>query len=417
MTVINYYFLLIFFQIMEKFKLNNGATIVITDCSSKELSVSVTVNVGHVNEPKLGIASLYENVLMKQMSKVQTIYGGTVTSFFTGCAKEEAEVTISKMAQLIKSPYLGKDLIEAAAFDIVEHTRDMAPLVKRQMKLLYKHTAFGTKRVLWDAESYIAALESYGAEDLKEFANKYYTGKNLVVVFAGKHLKSEVLKPLAEKYFGDIPSGERQRVQNSIYTGGYGSIHSNGDYRQIMLGWDVTEIKESSSANVLMSMLAKRLERSFNEKYDPVKKVKVACSTDAQIEVKIAGYYGRRTLRITVTSSQMSTNEMLDIVCQNVCRLQNSEASERRMESSKQWAMSEKLWFFSQPQPAAVETAWQLFGKGEMYDINDRINYIWNVSAHEVKAISRDIFAAPLTMVLYTDEPHYSYKEVQEKLK
>lgn len=76
-----------------------------------------------------------------------------------------------------------------------------------------------------------------------------------------------------------------------------------------------------------------------------------------------------------------------------------------------------KLWLFSQPQPAAVETAWQLFGKGEMYDINDRINYIWNVSAHEVKIISREIFAAPLTMVLYTNEPHYSYKEVQEKLK
>ena len=53
---------------MEKFKLNNGATIVIAECSSKELSVSVTVNVGHVNEPKLGIAALYENVLMKQVS-------------------------------------------------------------------------------------------------------------------------------------------------------------------------------------------------------------------------------------------------------------------------------------------------------------------------------------------------------------
>lgn len=81
---------------MEKFKLNNGATIVIAECSSKELSVSVTVNVGHVNEPKLGIAALYENVLMKQVSRVQTVYGGTVTSFFTGCEKEELEMTMSK---------------------------------------------------------------------------------------------------------------------------------------------------------------------------------------------------------------------------------------------------------------------------------------------------------------------------------
>lgn len=400
---------------MEKFKLENGVTVVVAECAS-EVSVSVTVNVGHVNEPKLGIAALYENVLMKQVRQVQTVYGGTITSFLTGCEESELEMTVSKLANLIKAPHLGTDLIQAAAFDIVEHTRDLAPLVKRQMKLLYKHTAFGKKRVLWDAESYINAVESYGSADLKEFADKYYTGKNLVVVVAGSHIKKDVVKALTEKYFGDVAAGERQRVQKSIYTGGFSQIASNGDYRQIMLGWDVTEIKGSSSANVMMSMLAKRLERSFNEIEDPdVPGKKIARPSDAQIEVKIAGYYGRRTLRISVTSSQFSTNEMLDIVCRNVYRLRYSEASDRRMETSKQWAMSEKLWLFSQPQPAAVETAWQLFGKGEMYDINDRINNIWNVSTHEVKMISREIFSPLLTMVLYTDEPHYSYEEVKQK--
>ena len=38
---------------MEKFKLNNGVTVVIANRVSEVLSVSVTVNVGHVNEPKL----------------------------------------------------------------------------------------------------------------------------------------------------------------------------------------------------------------------------------------------------------------------------------------------------------------------------------------------------------------------------
>ena len=57
---------------MEKFKLNNGVTVVIANRASQVLSVSVTVNVGHVNEPKLGIAALYENVLMKQVSRLQT---------------------------------------------------------------------------------------------------------------------------------------------------------------------------------------------------------------------------------------------------------------------------------------------------------------------------------------------------------
>lgn len=403
---------------MEKFKLNNGVTVVIANRVSEVLSVSVTVNVGHVNEPKLGIAALYENVLMKQVSRVQTVYGGTITSFLTGCPADELGMTMSKMANLIKAPHLGVDLIEAAAYDIVEHTRDLAPVLKRQMKLLYKHTAFGKKRVLWDTDSYIAAVESYSVDDLREFAAKYYTGKNLVVVIAGAGVDKENVRALAEKYFGDVVEGERPRLVKNIYTGGYSRICSYGDYRQVMMGWDVTEIKNSPEANVMMSMLAGRLERSFNEAEDPQNPgKKIMRPTDAQIEVKIAGYYGRRTLRISVTSSQLSVNAIIDTVCRNINRLCGSEASDRRMETSRNRAMSEKLFLFSQPQDAAVETAWQVLGRGDMYDVNARINFIWGVTAHDVKVVSREIFSTPLTMVACTNEPHYSYEEVQEKLK
>ena len=122
-------------------------------------------------------------------------------------------------------------------------------------------------------------------------------------------------------------------------------------------------------------------------------------------------------MRISVKSAQFSTNEIIDLITKNVVRLQNSLASERRMETSKNWAMAEKLWLFSQPQPAAVETAWQLLGRESMYDINERIGHIWEVSEYEVQAISRDIFTgSPLTMVVATKEPHYSYKEVQKRL-
>lgn len=390
---------------MEKFRLNNGATVVLAECVLSGVSVSATVNVGHVNEPKLGIASLYENVLMKQFPKIQAVYGGTITSYITGCELAQLDETMAKMAQMFKQPCLDEQAIHAAAEDIAEHTRDLAPLTKRQMKLLYKHTAFGKKRVLWDADSYIGAVASYTAEDLKEFADKYYTAKNLVIVVAGKQLDKKEILAKVEQYFGDVPSGERQRVKKSIYTGGFNELRPNGNYNQVMMGWDVTDIKGSSSANVMMSMLAKRLERSFNP-------------SDAEIEVKIAGYYGYRTLRISVKSAQFSTNEIIDLIVKNVVRLQTSLASERRMETSKNWAMAEKLWLFSQPQPAAVETAWQLLGRDAMYDINERIGHIWEVSAYEIQAISRDIFTgSPLTLVVATQEPHYSYKEVQEKLK
>lgn len=402
---------------MEKFKLSNGITVVAAKAA--ENSVCVTANVGHVNEPKLGIAALFENVLMKQTSKVLTVYGGTITSFFTSYGSGELAMTMSKISNLVHSPHLGEELIKEAATDIVQHTRDMAPLAERQLKLLYKHTAFRATsgKVVWDTESYIKAVESYRATDLSEFAAAYYSGKNLVVVVTGPKLDKAEVKELAEKYFGKIPAGERRRVKKHIYQGGFAELPSNGANNRVMMGWDVDDIKGSPEANVMMSMLSKRLERSFNEvEVAPGKKA--FRPTDAKIEVKIAGYYGLRTLRISVESAQLSTNEIIDTICSNVVRLATTEASARRMETSKQWAMAEKLFLFSQPQPAAVEIAWQLFGRDEdMYNINDRLSFISDTSAHEVMCVAGEIFSVPLTMVLYTNQPHYSYKEVCDKLK
>ena len=414
--IYRYYLFTINKKSMEKLKLNNGVTVVFAP--AKERLICVSINVGHVNEPKLGIAALYENVLMKQVTRVQMIYGGNITSLFTPFAKDELEQVMAKIANLIKKPNLGDDLIAAAAYDIVRHTRDMAPLVERQMKLLYKHTAFRTgsgKEFVWDTDSYVRAVESYRQNDLREFADRYYTGKNMVIVISGEVNKKQV-KEWAEQYFGAISAGERNRVKKHIYTGGYAQLSANGAFNQVMMGWDVTDIKNSPAANVMMSMLAKRLERSFNE-VELVGGKKIFRQSDARVEVKIAGYYGLRTLRISVVSAQLSTNEIIDVICKNIVRLTTTEASDRRMETSRQWALTEKLWLFSQPQPAAVEISWQFFGRNEdMYDINTRLNYIADMSAHEVMLVARDIFSVPLTMVVYTNQPHYTYKEVTEKL-
>ena len=63
----------------KTFKLYNGITVV-TSRLNQQTSVSVTVNVGHVNEPKLGLAALFEQVLLKQSCGIQAVYGGTITT-------------------------------------------------------------------------------------------------------------------------------------------------------------------------------------------------------------------------------------------------------------------------------------------------------------------------------------------------
>ena len=111
---------------------------------------------------------------------------------------------------------------------------------------------------------------------------------------------------------------------------------------------------------------------------------------------------------------------MIDIVCANIKRLKHELASERRMETSRNRAMTEKLLKFQQPEAAAVEISWQILHRGSMYNIADRINATWQVSARDVQDISKEIFNDKVNCVIGTDmnpDHLYSLNEIVEKMK
>lgn len=386
---------------MKKIVLSNGMKVVKTN-NSKVYSLSITVGIGHLNEPKLGLAAVCEKVLAPQLNNALAIQGGTITSYLTGCSAEEFEALLAKVAAVLKNPNLSQELVDAAAEDVAQHTRDLAPLPERQWKLCYKHTAFGTSKLVWDLDAYIESVKSLKTEDLEALVDTYYTGKNIVIGVACDLPLAE-LKELMEKYFGSIPAGKKQKFEKLEYTGGYTARPAVGDVQTIAIGWDVSSLSNVAEANVLMSMLSGRLERDV-------------AGTGAVREVKIAGYYGMRTLRISIVApADKDINDFIDIICKNVKRVTTTLASDRRMETSRQRAATEKLAKFSEPQDAAVEAAWQELGRNGMYDVDDRITATFLVSARNVKEIAQDIFFEKPTIVVFGENP-YSEEEILAKL-
>lgn len=386
---------------MKKIVLSNGMKVVKTN-NSKVYSLSITVGIGHLNEPKLGLAAVCEKVLSPQLNNALAIQGGTITSYLTGCSAEDFEALLAKVAAVLKNPDLSQELVDAAAEDVAQHTRDLAPLPERQWKLCYKHTAFGTSKLVWDLDAYIESVKSLKTEDLEAMVDTYYTGKNTVIGVACDLPLAE-LKELMEKYFGSIPAGKKQKFEKLEYTGGYTARPAVGDVQTIAIGWDVSSLSNVAEANVLMSMLSGRLERDV-------------AGTGAVREVKIAGYYGMRTLRISIVApADKDINDFIDIICKNVKRVTTTLASDRRMETSRQRAATEKLAKFSEPQDAAVEAAWQELGRNGMYDVDDRITATFLVSARNVKEIAQDIFSEKPTIVVFGENP-YSEKEILAKL-
>lgn len=91
---------------MEKFQLNNGMSVVFAG-HSKDYSVCLSVNIGHVNEPSKGIAALFEKTLLLQVKGVIPVFGGTMTAYTTG--GEDLEEALEKVAQILILPLSAKN--------------------------------------------------------------------------------------------------------------------------------------------------------------------------------------------------------------------------------------------------------------------------------------------------------------------
>lgn len=388
---------------MKNYKLANGLVLVVKENGNADVTVAITIGVGHNNETQsnLGLCALLEKVLLMQSSNVNAMYGGTVTTYITAGTSKCLDALFAVMSKLVIAPDLSKNLVDSAAADLIRHTKDMAPLVRRQLKLLYKHTAYANDKVVWDTQAYINSLKRFTPADVQAFKEEYYTAKNMVVEVTG-NVKAEAVKILAEQYFSEIPEGKKNRAPKHFYTGGFDQIPAD-KVEMFLMGWDVSELSNVSEANVLMHMLRARLERGF-------------AGTDVNFGIKIAGYYGRRSLQISIQTQETPLNQCLDVVCANIKRLKETLASDRRLESSRNWAMTEKLFQFERPVEGSYEIAWQILGRGGMYSVEERINAIWQVSARNVQEIAQQIFAKPITLVMATNHPHYTIEQIKEKI-
>jgi len=284
-------------------------------------------------------------------------------------------------------------------------------LTMRRMKLDYKHYAFGADLVKTTQE-YVDAINSYSVDDVRNFANTYYTAKNVVLVVAGVKDNQANLKELVATYFGNIESGEAlPRMKNNIYTGGAGCLDTNDNMTRLMFGWDLHDLSvyDGPVCNVLMSMFLRRLERAYAEAGYP----------DVSVELKVAGYYGLRTMRALVMSQSVDAKTLTDIFVKAVNRICDTYADDYRMERSRNAAMVEKLNKYDSSDDCALEVAWQMIGRGQMYGVADRISSIAETTAGDVKDLARRIFrGSRLTyIVAQTKEKEaYSYADVMRAI-
>ena len=211
----------------NKFILDNGLRVIVHEDPSTPMAVvNIMYDVGARDEDpsKTGFAHLFEHLMFGGSINIEDfetplqVAGGEnnaytsndVTNYYVQLPAENLETAL----------WLESDRLLSLAFN--EKSLDVQrKVVSEEFKEHYINKPYGDvwfrmREMAYEKHPYrwmtigkeLSHIENASLEDVKQFFFKHYRPVNAIMVVAG-NVKTEEVKPLVEKWFVDIPAGER----------------------------------------------------------------------------------------------------------------------------------------------------------------------------------------------------------------
>ena len=215
----------------EQYQLDNGLDVIMhLDNSDPIVALAIVYHVGSSREVvgRTGFAHLFEHMMFQQsenvgqdqfFKKIQNA-GGTLNGFTNKNATTYFEIVPKNALELIlwlESDRMGY-LINTVTKSAFANQQNVVQNEKRQGvdNRPYGHTNYVIDKNLfpeghpysWQVIGEMEDIFNATVEDVKEFHQKYYLPNNTTLVLAGD-FEQEEAKNLIEKYFGEIPSGDK----------------------------------------------------------------------------------------------------------------------------------------------------------------------------------------------------------------
>ncbi len=209
----------------EKFSLDNGLRVLVhQDKSTPMVVVNVLYDVGARDEDpeKTGFAHLFEHLMFGGSKNIPVydeplqVAGGEnnayttndLTNYYCQLPAENIETAFWLESDRMLSLAFGKKSLEV-----------QRKVVSEEFKEHYINKPYGDvwhklRELIYTTHPYkwmtigasLKHIEDVKLQDVKDFFFKHYTPSNAVLVVAG-NVSSELVKTLAEKWFGSIPAG------------------------------------------------------------------------------------------------------------------------------------------------------------------------------------------------------------------
>jgi predicted Zn-dependent peptidase len=211
----------------DRFQLSNGLRVLVHEDHSTPMAVvNVLYDVGARDEDpkKTGFAHLFEHLMFGGSVNIEDfetplqLAGGENNAYTTN---DFTNYYIQLPAENIETAfYLESDRMLSLAFsekslevqrkvvceEFKEHyiNKPYGDVWFKMRELVYKQHPYRWMTI----GSKLSHIEDARLEDVRQFFFKYYRPVNAILVVAGK-VQTEQVRALAEKWFGDIPSGDK----------------------------------------------------------------------------------------------------------------------------------------------------------------------------------------------------------------
>jgi predicted Zn-dependent peptidase len=211
----------------EKFQLANGLRVVVhEDAATPMVVVNVLYDIGARDEDpkKTGFAHLFEHLMFGGSINIEDfetplqLAGGENNAYTTN---DFTNYYIQLPAENIETAFwLESDRMLSLAFDEksleVQRKVVMEEFKEHYINKPYGDVWFKMREMVYTKHPYrwmtigseLSHIENARLEDVRNFFFKYYRPVNAILVVAGK-VTTQQVRELAEKWFGDIPSGEK----------------------------------------------------------------------------------------------------------------------------------------------------------------------------------------------------------------
>lgn len=403
----------------EKYKLSNGLRVIIhEDASTPMAVVNVMYDVGAKDEDpnKTGFAHLFEHLMFGGSINIPDfetplqIAGGEnnaytsndVTNYYIQLPAENLETAL----------WLESDRMLSLAFN--EKSLDVQrKVVCEEFKEHYINKPYGDvwfrlREMAYKQHPYqwltigkeLSHIENAKLADVKAFFFRHYRPNNAILVVAG-NIKTAEVKPLIEKWFGDIPAGEpyvRQIPDEPVQTEARKmEVRANVPLDALYKCWHmdkrldhgyyvadlITEVLGGGGSSRLYQSLVKEKKLFSN----------IECYHFGSVEKGLLTIEGKLVKGVNMLDAEKAVNEEVEkmrserISDKELIKVQNKTESAIAFEDISVMARANSLAFY------------ELLGDAALFN-SDREKY-FSVTADEILEYSQRIFDEKNSNTLY----------------